>query len=213
MNVIPVINCPDIECIRKKLSIAETFLQTGDIIHLDVTDASFSDHKTWNEPLAWQSLKSPFTLEVHLMVEHPEEHVDDWLAAGAQRLIVHAESITVESLHEIISTAARYKVEVMLSSRPETQIEDIAPYIKFCNAFQVLAVEPGPSGQTFLPFIDEKIRFLKEESPNATIEIDGGMDPKTAAQVKAVGADTIVSSSYIFESPDPKAAYEALRNI
>lgn len=213
MNVLPVINCSDVECIRKKLELAENFLPMGDMVHLDISDASFSDHKTWNEPLEWVSLKSPFILEVHLMVEHPEEHADNWLAAGAQRLVVQVETITLESLHEIISAAERYKVEVMLSSRPETPMEELEPYIKYCKAFQVLAVKPGPSGQDFLAFVTEKIRFLRDELPNATIEVDGGMNAETATLVKAVGADTIVSSSYIFESADPKAAYEALRNI
>lgn len=212
MNVIPVINCPDVECVKKKLDIARGFLQVGDLVHLDVSDLSFNDQKTWNEPLAWMSLKSPFALEVHLMMEHPEEHADDWLAAGAQRLIVHVETITKESLHEIVSAAERYKVEVMLSSKPETMMEEIQPYLTYCKAFQILAVKPGPAGQVFLPFVDEKIRFLREESPNATIEVDGGMNPETIMKVKAAGADTIVSASYIFGSTDPKAAYEALRN-
>ena len=62
-------------------------------------------------------------------------------------------------------------------------------------------------------FVKEKIAFLREEMPNATIEVDGGMNPETALAVKAVGADTIVSASYIFDSADPKTAYETLRNI
>jgi ribulose-phosphate 3-epimerase len=213
MNVIPVINCPDVECVIKKLETAKSFLYEGDMVHLDITDGSFSQQKTWNEPLAWVNLKSPFTLEVHLMVDHPEEHADNWFAAGARRLIVHAESITPESLHVITQAAERYKVEVMLSSRPETMIEDITPFLKYCNAFQVLAVNPGAAGQVFMPFVKEKIAFLREEMPNATIEVDGGMNPETALAVKAVGADTIVSASYIFDSADPKTAYETLRNI
>ena len=74
----------------------------GDLLHLDVTDGSFASHKTWADPLEWVKLKSPFGLEVHLMVDHPEEYADNWLAAGARRLIVHMESLTAQSLHEII---------------------------------------------------------------------------------------------------------------
>jgi ribulose-phosphate 3-epimerase len=98
----------------------------------------------------------------------------------------------------------------MLSSKPESMEEDIAPYLKHFHLFQVLAVQPGPAGQVFLPFVCEKIRFLREESPDAIIEIDGGMNPETARLVKDVGADTIVSSSYIFNAVDPKKAYEEL---
>jgi ribulose-phosphate 3-epimerase len=213
MNVLPVINCPDIECIRKKLDIAKGFLFDGDMIHLDVTDGIFSKHKTWNDPLAWITLNSPFPFEAHLMVELPDEQIDDWLVAGAQRLIVHAEAMPVESFHEIVLAAERYRVEVMLSSKPDFPIEGLVPYFKYCKQFQVLAVNPGAAGQEFLTFVREKIGFLREEVPGAIIEVDGGMNEETVKLVKAYGADTVVSSSYIFNSQDPKQAYETLRNI
>ncbi|HEY5221087.1 MAG TPA: hypothetical protein VIJ29_03005 [Candidatus Paceibacterota bacterium] len=213
MKVIPVINCPDVECVQKKLEIAKTFLKEGDLVHLDATDGSFAPNKTWADPLEWVKLKSPFGLEVHLMVDHPEEYADDWLAAGARRLIVHAESLSAQSMHQILGAAERYKAEIMLSSKPESEAEDIAHYIKHFHSFQVLAVEPGPAGQIYLPFTDDKIRFLREESPNATIEVDGGMSPLTVWRVKELGADTIVSSSYIFGSADPKHAYQELSDI
>jgi ribulose-phosphate 3-epimerase len=183
------------------------------MLHLDVTDGSFAAHGTWGDPLAWVTLKSPFALEVHLMVDQPEQYVDDWLTAGARRLIVHAETVRATSLHEIIVTARAHNAEVMLSSRPETDPEDIIPYAKHVHAFHVLAVQPGPAGQVYLSFIDDKIRFLREEFPNATIEVDGGMGPLTVWRVKELGADTVVSSSYIFNSADPKKAYEELSAI
>ncbi len=214
MKVIPVINCPDVACVQKKIAIAKTFLVDGDLLHLDVTDGSFATHKTWADPMQWVKLKPPFGLEVHLMVDHPELYVDDWLVAGARRLIIHAESLTLQSMKEILSTAERYHVEVMLSSKPESDAEDILPYLEHFHSFQVLAVQPGPEGQQFLPFVCEKIKFLKEEFPDAIIEVDGGMNPETARQVKEVGADTIASESYIFDSAtDPKKAYEELSAI
>jgi ribulose-phosphate 3-epimerase len=212
MNVIPVINCPDIQGVREKLEVAKTFLFDGDMVHLDVTDGIFSAHKTWNDPLAWITLNSPFALEVHLMMEHPEEHVDDWLVAGAQRLIVHAEAIPVESFHEIVLLAQQYRAEVMISSKPEFAMEGLVPYFKYTKHFQVLGVNPGAAGQEFLSFVKEKIGFLREEVPGAIIEVDGGMNEETVKAVKAYGADTVVSASYIFDSQDPKQAYETLRN-
>lgn len=213
MRVIPVINCPDIECVRKRVEVAKTFLREGDILHLDVTDGSFAAHKTWADPMGWRALKSPFGLEVHLMVDYPEQYVDNWLTAGVQRLIVHAESLTPQSMHEILAAAARSRVEVMLSYKPESGMEDAAHYLKHFHSFQALAVRPGLAGQEFLPFVMERIQFLREEFPDATIEVDGGMNPETARRVKEVGADTIVSSSYIFNSSDPRKAYEELTNI
>jgi ribulose-phosphate 3-epimerase len=176
MRVIPVINCPDIESVQKRIAVAKTFLHGGDLLHLDVTDGSFATHKTWSDPQKWGSLGSPFALEVHLMVDHPEQYVDNWLAAGARRIIVHVETLTPQSLHEILSTAERYQAQVVLSSKPESVIDELGPYMKHFSAFQVLAVQPGPAGQIFLPFVSEKISFLREEVPDATIEVDGGMN-------------------------------------
>lgn len=213
MKVIPVINCPDVECVKKKIEIARTFLADGDTLHLDVTDGSFAAPKTWADPLGWTALRSPFGLEVHLMVDHPEHYVDNWLVAGARRLIVHMESLTPQSMNEILSATQHYRAEVMLSSKPESTSEDIAPYLKYFNLFQVLAVHPGPAGQIFLPFVIEKVQSLREEMPDAIIEVDGGMNPATSRRVKEAGADTIVSSSYIFNAADPKKAYEELESV
>lgn len=213
MNVIPVINCPDVECVKKKIAVARKFLAPGALLHLDVTDGSFAAHRTWADPMEWVKLMSPFGLEVHLMVNQPEEYADNWLAAGARRLIVPLESVVRHSMHELTSVAARYHAEVMISSRPESLPEDFEPFFRDFHEFQVLAVQPGPAGQKFLPFVTEKVRFLREELPDATIEVDGGMDPEAARRVKEVGADTIVSSSYIFNAADPKKAYEELSAI
>lgn len=213
MNVIPGINCPDIECVRKRIAVAKSFLKEGTLLHLDVTDGSFTPHRTWADPIEWVKLKAPFGLEVHLMVDRPEEYVDNWLTAGAQRLIVHAESLTPQSVHAIISTARHHNAALMLSSKPSTSAEDLAPYLRHFREFQVLAVEPGPSGQVYEAFNDDKIRFLKEEFPNAIMEVDGGVNPLTAWRVKEIGADTIVSTSYIFGATDPKKAYEELVRI
>ncbi len=213
MNVVPGINCPDIECVRARIEAAKAFLKEGALLHLDVTDGSFTSHRTWADPIEWVKLKAPFALEVHLMVERPEEYADNWLTAGARRLIVHAEALTPQSVHAIVSTARHHNAALMLSSKPSTSAEDLAPYLRHFREFQVLAVEPGPSGQVYEAFNDEKIRFLKEEFPNATIEVDGGINPLTAWRVKEIGADTVVSTSYIFGAADPKKAYEELLQI
>jgi ribulose-phosphate 3-epimerase len=213
MKVIPVLNCPDILCVEKKIEIAKMFLADGDFLHLDVTDGSFATQKTWADPSVWSTLKSPFPLEVHLMVNQPEEYADNWLAAGARRLIVHVEALSHQSLHEIATVAERYHAEIMISSKPESISEELVPYLNRFTLFQVLGVQPGAAGQKFLSFTKEKVRFLREELPDAIIEVDGGMNPETARLVKDVGADIVVSSSYIFDAADPKKAYEELSAI
>ena len=77
----------------------------------------------------------------------------------------------------------------------------------------MLAVNPGPSGQKFLPLALEKIKFLRAHMTNGTIEVDGGVDASVAALVKAAGADRAVSTSFIWDSPDARKAYELLRRV
>ena len=213
MDVIPSLNCNDLACVREKLEVLKQFLPTGEFVHLDVTDGVFSRHATWNNPESWIKLQSPYALEVHLMVEYPLDIAEDWLAVGARRLVVHEETITNELLHHLFQVVSRYRGELVLSSRPETTNDDLEPFVTRFARFQVLSVSPGAAGQEFLPFTLNKIRFLREAVPDATIEVDGGMNPETARLVKTAGADTLVSANYIFRSEHPKAAYETLRKI
>jgi len=213
MNVIPVINCPDLACAKEKIETTKTFLPAGSFLHMDVTDGIFAAHLTLNDPLQWAQLGAPFALEAHLMMEHPEEHLDAWLAAGMKRCIVHMETIAPHACRELIDRCQVAGATLMLSSHPDTPVDALTPYLALPCGFQVLAVYPGAAGQPFIPEVLDKIRFLREKVHDAIIEVDGGMTPETAALVKAAGADTIVSASYIFGSNDPKAAYETLKRI
>lgn len=219
MNVIPVINCPDASCAAGKADIIKTFLPQGSFVHIDVTDGIFSAHPTWNDPFAAAKLFAPFLLEVHLMVTQPEEHADNWLTAGAKRLVIHMETVTPESLRQLLDLAEVHRADVMLSTGPGTDPETLlGPLLhrfgtERLNAFQVLAVPPGDAGQPFGYEAIARTGFLRQTVPHATIEVDGGMDPATARLVKAAGADTIVSSHYLFGAADPKKAYEELCRI
>ncbi len=221
MEVLPVVNCPDLECAAEKLRAAEEFSAW---VHLDVSDARFTFGKSWGDPEGWRVLNSKAQLEVHLMVEEPERAVPAWLDVGAKRIIVHVETL-IDSLHrahpanaEALIRDMRFacesrKTALMLAISPETPIEHVKPLLRVVSEFQVLAVHAGPAGQAFLPLSLEKIKFLREEFPYARIEVDGGIDPETTRRVKEAGADVVVSGTYIFGSADPKGAYEELRGI
>ncbi len=213
MVVIPSINCADFDGVRKRIETLKKFLGPGAFVHLDVTDGVFSSHKTWSDPHAWTPLGAPFALEVHLMVEFPLDYADDWFAAGARRLIVHAETLSDVVFHGLRELASRYQGELMLTSRPETTVDEIESFVPQFAKFQVLSVAPGAAGQEFQPFALEKIRFLREISPDATIEVDGGINPETARLVKDAGADTVVSAHYLFDNNDPEKAFKILNNI
>ncbi len=211
MEVLPVINCLDFECANERLATLKTFLKKGDWVHLDVADGRFTFQKSWRNPTEWANLRSEFNLEAHLMVEEPERYIDSWIAAGASRLIVHKETLTEETARAIVARTRRRGMEVMLASNPYTETRELWPFLKFFSHFQVLAVDPGPAGQKFLPVVLQKIKFLRNFAPNAKIEVDGGVTPEIAKEVKRAGANMIVSASYIFNNKNPKAAFKKLQ--
>lgn len=213
MGILPVINRPDFAGVKEAIEKAKTFLPEGSFLHCDIADGTFTFNKTWNNPTEWANLRAPYQLEVHLMVEHPELHIESWISAGARRCIVHVETITDDSLAKILEACSTRGVGVALSSNPETTVDRLAPYLKRFSMFQILTVHPGLAGQSFLPLMVEKLKWLRREYPNAIIEVDGGMNAQTARTVKDAGADLIVSANYIFSAGDPKVAYEILKQI
>lgn len=212
MEVIPVINCQvgDLECVSRKLGAYEKF---SEWVHLDVADGRFTFNKSWNEPEVWAKLKSKARLEVHLMVLEPEKLADDWFRAGAERLIVHKETVEAQALARIRAVAAERGARLMIAINPETPVEMLEPDMKEFSEFQLLAVSPGPAGQKFLPIVLEKIKFLRARAPDGRIEIDGGVTPETAKLAKDAGATVVVSGSYLWEKGDPKGAFEDLQRI
>lgn len=209
--VIPSINCADFSEAEKKIRIAELFSPDGSgWIHLDVSDGKFTKVSSWGDPKAYVSLKTNLNLEVHLMVEDPAGVILAWLEVGAKRIIIHSQAkVNVE---DVVNIAKKYGAEVMISFDPTQIIHEDSKY-KNISSFQVLAVFPGLSGQKSEKGWEAKIKSLRELYPTATIEVDGGIDRSSAKIAKAAGADILVSGSYIFENPDPKAAFEELLKI
>lgn len=225
MIVIPAINCVEPECVIEKVSAAKKFLPKDGWLHIDVADARFTFNKTWGNPEGFKLIKKKYPdiqFEIHLMVEEPERAIPDWLEAGAERVIVHLEALTKrESSTEVdpkrvewvYAKCAEYGAEAMLAINPETPAEELLAAGGKFSQFQILAVHPGLAGQKFLPLVLEKVRFLRVELPNAKIEVDGGVNFEVAKLVKDTGADAVVSASYIFDSENPKGAYEMLRQL
>lgn len=213
--IIPGINCRDFETAAAQ---AKQISEFSSWAHLDVSDGVFTPSVSWGNLEEFSFLTSELPMlrfEVHLMVVNPEEVIEGWLKNGAERAIVHLEAIS--NPHLILETAKKAGGEVMLAISPGTSAEMLLPYLNppagGFSAFQILAVSPGPSGQEFNESVLTKIRFLRERAPNAIIEVDGGINPETAKLAKEAGANILVSTSYIMDSPDPKGAYEELSKI
>ncbi|KKU94125.1 MAG: Ribulose-phosphate 3-epimerase [Candidatus Jorgensenbacteria bacterium GW2011_GWA1_48_13] len=212
MQIIPSINETDFEEIRRKIGLAASFAEW---VHFDVSDGEFTDFKNWNEPEKLLELSdelSGIRCEVHLMVAEPQAEVERWLSAGAARIIVHAEMVE-DGWPMVIDKMDNFGAELGIAVNPETPLEILKPYLKAVPFIQLLAVKPGPSGQKFNETILSKIRIVKRENPETRVEIDGGINLETAKLAKKAGADILVSGSYIWQSPEPEKAYEALKEI
>lgn len=224
-QVIPSVNCSNFECVADKFNRAKAFLPEDGWLHVDVADARFTYGRSWDNPLELKKLfdaGAKFNVEVHLMVEEPEKVVEDWLKAGAKRLIIHLETMQDGRVHSdgevdqmtpldyISHLAKKYGAEVMLAINPGTPVEMLKPFLKTFSFFQILAVIPGPAGQPILPIAYEKIKFLRANAPNAKIEVDGGINLETGKKAVAAGANILVAASHIFGSSDPKKAYTEL---
>jgi ribulose-phosphate 3-epimerase len=229
MEVIPAINCANLECVKSKLSVIGYQLSSVSWVHIDIADGKFTPVKTWSNPTELNSQLITYNLqlniEVHLMADNPEQYIEDWLKAGAKRIIVHLESIDVNirmnandtnianRLAKILEKCSEYDAELMLALNPETPVEEIFPYLDSLLFVQFLAVKPGFSGQRFDKRVFEKIEVMRERAPGIEIEVDGGINPETAKLVKEAGAGIIASASYIFDSENPQKAYRDLVEV
>lgn len=186
----------------------------ADLIHVDVMDGHFVPNITIG-PTVVRAIKRVATrpLDVHLMIEHPDRYIEDFVAAGAAMVSVHVEA--VPHLHRTVSFIRKLggKAGVVINpATPVSSLTDIATDVDFVL---VMSVNPGFSGQSFIPQSLEKLRrvaaALEAAGSPALIEIDGGIDQSNAADVVAAGANILVAGQAIFGAPDAEAATRALR--
>ncbi len=205
MQVIPAINVKSQEEAAVLAEKTKTFLKAGDWIHFDISDIN-----NWSSQDLKRSCED-LNIEVHFMRPDYEELLLLWLEAGAKRIIVQVE--VLKDLEFLLETARRFGVEAGLAVAPETPAEELNVYFNKIRFFQVLAVAPGASGQLFQEKVLPKIKWLREQKPDAIIEVDGGINPETAKLAKDAGADILVSASYILNSVNPNKAYEELSRL
>ena len=215
MKIIPAINCETKECVEEHVRKVREF--APEWVHFDVSDGKFNEARTWNAPQAFfQCLEAePPNIETHLMVEDPEVYVSGWAGAGAKRVLLHIEVFRdgdVSRFRDLFIT--KYKaVEFGLAVRPETDVETVFPYLDQVRFVQFLAVVPGFSGQEFQENVLQKIFALRAKDKDVIIEVDGGVNDKTAPLIRDAGADVLVSSSFIWNSASPVEAYRLLQDI
>ncbi len=174
----------------------------ADLIHVDIMDGHFVPNITFG-PLVVRALR-PVTrlpLQVHLMIEQPERYIDDFVRAGADAVIVHVETCPHlnRTLEQIREAGAAPQV-VLNPATPLMMIEEVLDQV---DLVLVMTVNPGFGGQKLIPSALDKVRrlrrLLSERNKPCRIEVDGGINLATVAEVVAAGADVLVMGAAIFE--------------
>ena len=204
--IIPGILEKDWAKIEQKINICREFSNT---IHIDFIDGKFSENITF---LDFEKFKeySPFlTLEAHLMVYEPIKYLDKLADAGFKRFLGHIEMMTEQS--EFVAKGESLG-EVGLALDLQTQIEQIKVPLIDLDSVLLMAVKAGKSGQVFENTVIDKIKSLRSKFLG-TIEVDGGINDQTTLFVRDAGARRFVTTSFLFNSEDPKEAFELIKGL
>ncbi|MDR0632367.1 MAG: ribulose-phosphate 3-epimerase [Holosporaceae bacterium] len=183
----------------------------ADSIHWDVMDGTFVDAITFGHHIVAAHRKlSHLRFDVHLMVENPDRHLENFAQAGADVIIVHAEACW--HLHRTLGDIKSLGKKAGVALNPATSIDDIAYCADLLDMVTVMTVNPGRAGQIFIEFQLKKIVELKKNlPPSVEICVDGGINDATIANCLQCGATSFVSGSCIFKSTDYSEAIKKLR--
>ena len=176
-----------------------------DYFHIDVMDGKFVEKDTYEKMLEYASyIKriSNLPLDVHLMVEDIKSAIEDFIAVEPNIITFHLEACkNKEEVKEIIDYIKQNNCKEGIAIKPETNIEEVYEYLPYIHMCLIMTVEPGKGGQTYLKDMTEKINKLKkyidENNLENDIEVDGGINLRTAPEVKKAGANVLVAGTAI----------------
>lgn len=187
----------------------------ADWIHLDVMDGIFVPNITIG-PLVVEAAKrsTSLPLDVHLMIDRPERYIHDFVNAGADYLVVHAEA-TIH-LHRTVQAIKEAGVKAGVSINPSTPLSALEYVIQDLDLALIMSVNPGFGGQSFIPSAMDKLRALRAKADelgikDMIIEIDGGVKPSNVAEVVAAGADAVVMGSAFYGADNYSEVVSAVR--
>jgi len=199
---------------RLKEELASVEAAGADYIHVDVMDGHFVPNITIG-PFIVEAIKrsTKIPLDVHLMIERPEDHIKSFRSAGADMITVHAEA-TVH-LHGLVQSVKELGAKAGVSINPGTPVEATEEVLDCVDLVLVMSVNPGFGGQRFIPASIGKIKRLRkmldERGLKAILEVDGGIKVSNIKEVSKAGADMFVAGSAVFGSGDYKKTIEAMR--
>jgi ribulose-phosphate 3-epimerase len=211
--IAPSILSADFSCLGKEIKAVEE--AGADWIHVDVMDGHFVPNITMG-PFVVEAVRrsTKLPVDVHLMIENPDNYIPDFTNAGADYLSVQVEACP--HLHRTLNFIRDNGAKAGAVLNPATPLSTIAYVLEELDFILIMSVNPGFGGQTFIQSALEKISQLKslidEKGLDVLIQVDGGVNGNTIAEVSAAGADVFVAGSAVFNTQNYKETIEMLKS-
>jgi ribulose-phosphate 3-epimerase len=188
----------------------------ADVVHVDVMDGHFVPNLSIGIPVVESLRKATrLPLDVHLMIDQPERYIEEFVRAGANRVLVHQEA--TRHLDRALAMIRDSGAQAGAAINPATPVVMLTDVLDKLDTVLVMSVNPGFGGQKFIPNAIEKIRQLNQwrsrYNANFRIEVDGGVDLENTAELAHAGANTLVAGTSIFHTNDPASAARQMRKL
>ena len=190
-------------------------ISTADYVHVDVMDGLFVPNITIGIPVV-KSIRptTSLPLDVHLMIDRPVRYVEQFCDAGGDIITCPVEADTEENIHEALRLIHAKGKKAGVVVKPKTPASAVLPFISECDIILVMTVEPGFGGQKFMADMMPKVQairgYIDAMNPTCELEVDGGVDARTAPLCAEAGADILVAGSAVFGAADPADAVRQL---
>ena len=187
----------------------------ADYVHFDVMDGNFVPNLSFGLPVLRDVRRvTSLPLDVHLMIDRPVRYVGHFCDAGADIVTVHVEADSEENIREALTCIRDKGKRPAICLKPGTPAEAAAPYLGLCSLILVMTVEPGFGGQSFMADMMPKVSALRHmidsQNPGCELEVDGGVDLKTALACAGAGANVFVTGSAFFKAADRASFVSAI---